>query len=200
MTGLVVPRGRRSELPTPPVEIADAVEMYARESDRHARLVFIPTVLLGRTVASGTWCARFTLRNSDTRMKLYNMGLAEKPPTEDVWFHVSNPRSKERGQLDYMPLNIHEMGVGGVLQFLQRGNSWSGRGQYSSLEEQLRLVREGNEQMRLKNRADQKEASRYDQRDKRRSRYGIPFHTVEMDLKEDNYTTAPPTSRAGKKE
>ena len=54
--------------------------------------------------------------------------------------------------------------------------------------------------MRLKNRADQKEASRHEQRDKRRSRFRVPFHTVEIDLKKDNSTTAPPTSRAGEKE
>ena len=161
---------RQRELPRPPWEIAEEVELYARESGRHAKLHFAP---------GGGWVARFTLRPSDKRMRIYQELRTGKPPTEDVWFH----RPKPGGRVgDFIPLDILEMGASGVRQFLERGNMW-GRGEYRSLEEQLRQVTEENEEGRLKNRAKAKEANRYMQRDKRRWRFKIPFLPVGINLK-----------------
>jgi hypothetical protein len=181
---IAVPLRGKQELPRAPVEIADAVEMYAREHDRHATLEFIPTWIDRGRVAAGAWVARFTLRNSDKRMQLYQQGLAPKPPTEDVWFHVRNPKAATNPkEPDYFPLDIHQLGVSGIRQFLQRGDTWSGRGEFRSLEEQARLAMQSNTEMRERFRAEQKEASRLEQRDKRRSRFKIPFLRVGIDLK-----------------
>jgi len=130
---------------------------------------------------------RFTLRPNDKRMQPYQEGRAAKPATEDVWLHEHNPDEGKplrggRKEGQYRPLNIVQMGSGGVRQFLERGNMWSGRGQFQSLEEQVRKVREENEAARLKFRAEQKEESRHEQRDKRRSRLKIPFITAGLNL------------------
>lgn len=178
---------RRSEMPRAPVEIQEEVELYARESGRHANLIFVPTEFVNGRLANGTWLVRFTLRSNDKRMQAYQEGRAAKPPTEDVWLHEHNPDegkpiSGGRKQGPYKPLDIVQMGAGGVRQFLERGNMW-GRGQFKSLEEQVREVQADNEAARLKFRADQKEASRYEQRDKRRWRLKIPFISVGVNLK-----------------
>jgi len=171
--------GGKQELPRPPIEIADEVELYARESGRHAKLHFVPHS--GSSIG-GTWLARFTLKVDDKRNVIYQEGRTEKPLTEDVWFHKPNPRSKEQGQPTYIQYKLEDLGVSGVRQFLERGNTWSGRGEFYSLEEQAQKAIKANEEMRGKHRAEQKELSRYEQREKRRSRLGIPILPVGVEL------------------
>ncbi len=173
----------RGEAPRAPVEIQDEVELYARESGRHAKLISVPTVFAGGRAVSRTWCVRFTLRSDDKRMLEYQEGRAAKPPTEDVWLHERNPKEDEPNEPKYLPFDIIQMGAGGVRVFLESGNMWSGRGEFASLEEQLRHVQDTNEEARVKFRADQKEENRLEQRDKRRSRLKIPFLGVGIDLK-----------------
>jgi hypothetical protein len=163
----------------PPAEIADEVELYAREHDRHGTLHLVP-FNKGRFV----WMARFTLKSDDLRLQSYQKGLAPEPPTEDVFFVEHNPEAK-RWEDQKIPLNIVEMGASGVRQFLERGNTW-GRGQYSSVEDCLREVRKKNEANRDKIFNDARERSRHRQMDKRRSRLKIPFHRVGIDLMESN--------------
>ena len=115
-------------LPTPPVEIADEVELWARESGRHGTLHFVPTRLAGLRVVEGTWMVRLSLKSDDKRMLLYKQGLVPEPPTEDVWLHEPDPDSPT----GYRPYNITQLGAGGVRQFLEKGNTWSGRGQFGS--------------------------------------------------------------------
>ena len=180
----------RGEAPRAPVEIQEEVELYARESGRHAKIIFVPTSFANGCIASGTWLVRFTLRPNDKRLQAYQEGQAEKPATEDVWLHESNPDegkpiSGRPGQKEgrYRPLDIVQMGTWGVRQFLESGNTWSGRGEFNSFEEQLRDVQDTNEEARVKFRADTKEENRLAQREKRRTRLKIPFLGVGVDLK-----------------
>ena len=162
---------QRRELPQAPWEIQEEVELYARETGRHAKVYFVP---------GGGWVVRFSLRSNDKRMILFQQGMAPEPPTEDVWLH--KPKGGGR-PMDFEPLDIHLMGPSGVREFLERGNMWSGRGEFSSLEEQLRNVRNKNEESRERHRANQKEENRHEQRDKRRHRFKLPFFPVGIDLK-----------------
>lgn len=182
-------RVKRNGLPVVPVEIQDEVELYARESGRTATLHFIPTELANGTAIRGTWMARFSLRSNDKRLILYQQGMASEPPTEDVWFHEQNPDegnlipgSYGRREGSYRALDILQMGASGIRTFLERGNMWSGRGEFKSLEEQAEKAKTANKEMREKHRQDQKETSRYEQRDKRRSRWKIPFLPVGVQL------------------
>jgi hypothetical protein len=169
---------RRNGLPVPPVEIADEVEAWARLSGRHATLHFIPTAFLRGRVASGTWVVRLTLKPGDKRLLLYREGKVAEPPTEDVWLHEPDA-SHHTG---YRPFDILQLGASGVRTFLEKGDTWSGRGEFRSLEEQLKKVNEDNAQAREKNRTDAREGARDEARDKRRQVLGIPLVGVLADL------------------
>ncbi len=169
-----------SKYPTAPFEIQEAVELWAREQGRTATMKFSPT---------GTWFVRLSLRCNDKRMLLYQQGVTAEPPCEDVWFHIPNPREgKVVGgvkQGPYIPLDIYHLGVSGVREFLEKGDTWSGRGEFLSLVDHLHKVREENEVKRVSNRAEHKEASRYEQRERRRFRFKIPYLTVGVDIRAD---------------
>jgi hypothetical protein len=170
----------RNAWPTAPQAIQEEVELWARESGRHAKMHFAPP---------GTWFIRLSLKSTDKRMKLFQMGLSAEPPGEDVWLHTSNPHEGKVisgvRQGPYIPLSLEELGTSGVREFLQKGDTWSGRGKYLSMIDQIRQVNTTNEDARVKARADAKEASRYEQRDKRRWRFKIPFLPVGIDLRGD---------------
>jgi len=167
-----------SKYPRAPWDIQETVELWAREQGRTARMHLAP---------GGTWFVRLSLRCNDPRMLLAQQGITAEPPGEDVWFHIPNPREGKVvsgvRQGPYIPLDINQMGVSGVREFLEKGNTWSGRGEYLSLIDQLHKVRATNEEVRLKSRADAREESRHEQRDKRRWRFKIPYLTVGIDLK-----------------
>ena len=164
----------RSGLPIPPVEIADEVEKYAREHGRHGSLRFVPTVLKGRRPVKGTWRVELSLRMNDQRRELYQTGAVPEEPAEIIWLHEPDPKSPT----GYRPYDIMQMGAGGVRQFLEKGNMWSGRGQYTSLEQQITEIDEHNETVRRKNYEAAKLANRQMQEDRRRARWKIPFIPV----------------------
>ncbi len=180
MSHLSLHRGRQQELPKAPPDVSTAVELYARKSGRTAKLHFVPY---------GGWFVDFELRPNDSRMTLWRDGKAEKPPSERVWLHNPNPR---RGQIIpgthgereplYKPLNIYEIGAIGVTEFLERGNTWSGRGEHDSVVDVVVKVHEDNTAQREKYRQDHKEANRLQQRETRRSRFGLPFVSVLKNL------------------
>lgn len=177
---------RFAGMPVAPVEIADEVELYAREGGRHATLHFIPTLIRYGRVVAGTWLVKFTLRPDDKRMLLYREGKVADPPTEDVWLHVADPEAPN----GYRPLDLAALGASGVRTFLEKGNTWSGRGAFKSLEEVAQEAMRQNEAMKAKHRADMKEANRYEQRDLRRSRLKIPYLRVGVDLSKVPSTTS----------
>ena len=136
------------------------------------------------------WVVRLSLRPNDKRLQLYREGKMPEPPTEEVWLVEPNPKAGE--PIAYAPgqrepavvgLKLEELGVGGVLTYLQRGNTWSGRGEFASLEEQAQKAMDHNAAEREKFRRHHKEESRHEQRDRRRWRFKIPFVRVLTDLK-----------------
>ena len=155
--------------------------MYARESGRHATLHYVPT-MIRKGQMTGCWIVRFTLKSDDPRMRLYQKGEMAEPPTEDVWLHKRVGGAEKWGE-EYEPLNIVELGPSGVRTFLEKGNLWSGRGDYDGLVDQLAKVNEMNETARQKNYDDARFNAKKRAMDKRRSRLKIPFLGVGTDLK-----------------
>lgn len=187
MAGILIP-GRRVALPVPPADIADEVERYARESGRHASLMPVPQFIDRGTGKDWTWIIKFTAKEHDAALEPYQQGEVEEAPGEMVWLHEPNPRA---GQLisgtryrepDYLPLDIEEMGPSGVREFLERGNTWSGRGEYESHLDAVQDARRTNEEIAQKVREQAKEENRYRQRDVRRQRWKIPFIGVLRDI------------------
>ena len=163
-------------LPSPPVGVADEVELWARESGRHGTLQFVPTLLAGQRAVEGTWMVRLSLRENDKRMQLYKQGLAPEPPTEDVWLHEPDPESPT----GYRPYNLEDLGAGGVRQFLDKGNLWSGRGQFGSktIEQLARDAIEKNRNAGQVAKSAAREECLLKLRDDRRWRLKIPFLPV----------------------
>ncbi len=117
-----------------PVEIADAVENWARKWGRHATIGWLPTTPPIPQV-------RLTLKPDDGRLSLYREGRIAEEPVETVelveW---------DEAQGCYVGLNLMELGAGGVVEILDRGNSWSGRGEYGSLQEAVTAAAERQRQ------------------------------------------------------
>ena len=189
---LIITRSRRQpfgELPQAPFEIQEEVELYARESGRTGRMHFIPF---------GGWFARFELRSNDKRLLIAQEGRSGTVPTEDVWFHIPNPHEGEtidiRSRMDefkntplapnafglmrqgaYLPLDVVQMGAGGVRRFLDRGNTWSGRGEFNSIEDAVHKARENDQVALEKNREKARQQARDRVKDTRRHWLRIPF-------------------------
>lgn len=156
--------------PKAPHEIADEVELYARESGRTGSLRWVPTLMLNGSLVRGVWVVDLSLRVNDPRMQLWRDGKAEKPLTEQVWLWETNPKAGDVipgtfGELREPPmvgLDLAQMGAAGVRQFLDRGNSEGGRGEYGSLVDALASTREHNSTVRRRNKAQAKDESRQD--------------------------------------
>jgi len=188
--GLIETRGGRSELPIASAEIQDEVELYARESGRHAKIHYVPTEIDIKSgeVLAGTWRVDMTLRPDDKRNVTYQEGRMDKPPVEEIWIHDPNPSPK--GPLDrYKARNIQQMGASGVREFLERGNIHSGRGEFSSMDDVIRKTDELNENKKQKRYDEAEDRVRMRSRDRRRSRLkkvhgksSFPFLSVAIDL------------------
>ncbi len=167
-----------SQYPRAPSHFQEVVEIWARESDRHAKLHFAPT---------GTWFVRISLKSDDRRLRMHQMGLMDEPMGEDVWLHLPNPHEgkviNDERQGPFIPIDLEQLGVTGLREFLDKGNTWSGRGEYLSLIDQRLKVNEANEYARRRHRAFQKEESRHEMRQSRRFRLKIPFLPVGIDLR-----------------
>lgn len=161
-------------LPTAPYDLQEECELYARESGRHAKLHYFP---------GAGWFVRFSLRpNDDKRLLLAQAGMiAEEEIGEDVFFSVPDPRRDARPG-DMIPLDINQMGRSGIREFLERGNSWSGRGQYTSIVDAHLKAREANRLQKIKLRQEMKEANRQRQREQRRWWLKIPLVQVGIEL------------------
>lgn len=172
------PRPKRNAMPRAPAAIADAVELWARKQGRNSNIHYVPY---------GGWFVDLTLKPDDPRMKLFRDGKAEQPPTERVWFHVPNPKAGQRAldgsmEPEFLPIDILQLGAEGCVKHLEKGNTFSGRGEFDSLDEALEYAREKNKEMKRKNRAHHREENRLEQRHKRRWRFGIPVIQAGIDL------------------
>jgi hypothetical protein len=165
--------GGRAAMPTAPPDIAEEVEMFARQHGRTAKLHFVPF---------GGWFAEFEVRANDPLMKGWREGRLDKPPSERVWFHLPNPRAHQRGQSEYMQLDIIQLGRQGVRRFLDQGNTWSGRGEFKSIEHAAKVILDRNDEMKVKNKKAALEHAVDVAKDRRRTRFGIPFIRVLKDI------------------
>ena len=174
-----------------PPEFAEAVEQYARKNDRHATMRFMPPI--------NCWQIEFTLRASDPALKAWKEGMAKEEPKEIVqlWDYVtSRPQGREplrvtqlrrnamrRGmKLDcYIGYKLMDLGVSGVIQFLEEGNTW-GRGQYKSHGDAVKEQMDKRAEGEAKIAADAKQNAVERGMDKRRQVLKIPYHGVGIDL------------------
>lgn len=164
---LIVPGHCRSG-PRAPAEIADEVEKYAREWGRTGSIQLVRAP--GGFVC---WAVTLSLRPNDKRLLAYQEGRAAEPTPEMVWL-----MDNETGR----PLDIHQMGAAGVRQFLEKGNTFSGRGEYSSVLDALQKTAARNAEAREEFRQRMKEENRYERKQDKRKYLQIPQITPGIEL------------------
>ena len=114
-------RGRRFA----PVEFQDAVELHYRKSGRHATIIWIPEPVC-------QWQLRITMRPNDPARRAWQAGDMEEEPFEI--FEITH-YNEEVGL--YQGYELEELGVSGLIEMLEKSDSWSGTGQFDSLEEAM---------------------------------------------------------------
>lgn len=123
-------RGRRA-----PVEIRDGVELWARKHGRTADVVWYDAPM-------NCWAVKLGFRPGDPRLR---EGLKAEPVflhewKSAAWWAKNDPRRARRHYRSnqimpgYRALDLDELGLGGIIQFLDRGDLLSGRGEFSSAE------------------------------------------------------------------
>lgn len=167
--------------PRPPLEVAEAVEMWARSHGRHATMEYVPPLRC--------WSVNLTLKPGDPALRRYQEGKAEEEPKEGVllieWDAASGAPNPVTGAPAgaYRAVDLEEYGASGVVELLEKGNTWSGRGEFESLQEAVTAAASRNREQREKIKARQKEWARQFAGDVRRQYQGIPFLRVGIDLR-----------------
>jgi hypothetical protein len=167
----------------PPAEYADAVELYARRNGRHATMKFIPPL--------SAWVIEFTLKAGDPRMALAQAQITEEPKeVVYVWRWVEkSPLAKGMGC--FVGYRLDELGVGGLIEWLEKSNTW-GRGEYRSHTEAAQD--QADKAVKAKEKiADEHRQNAKDRGLEYRRQVGeIPYLTVGITLTDDGPTTARP--------
>lgn len=161
--------GRRMEHPVPPADVSEAVVRWFRDNGgRHARLEWHGLL--------GCWVIHVTRRSDDPLQDLVRTGrIAEA--TESIALH----RPAGPG-LGYAPMDLEQMGVSGVLEMLDRSNTWSGRGEYASLAEAVAAHGAAQRAQEEKMETDAYDNGRHWGAERRRHALGIPVVPVGIDL------------------
>lgn len=158
----------------PPVDIADSVELWARQQGRHARLFWHPLLKC--------FCIEFQLRADDPRLRRIQDGTAklESVPTESVPLHSWNPKTKR-----YEAWDLEQRGVTGIIEHLDKANLLSGRGEYNTLWESMAAVEKKNAENRERMRRFAGEGGREDAAPLRRRILGNAWVTVPANIRSE---------------
>lgn len=163
------------DLPPPP-EFADAVELYARKTGRHGKLKFVPFPL-------NCWVVEITRRVDDPMMAAVQSQRVEEASEPVYLWRDSNPvETAKAGRQHYVGYKLDELGVTGLIEFLEKTNTLSGRGQYNSHAEAARDQAYKGEKAREKIVNDKRENVRDMAEEFRRQINKIPLLGVGIDL------------------
>ncbi|GEM_PF-2729007 len=123
-----------------PLEFQDAVELHFRKSGRHANIVWIPEPVC-------QWQIRITLRSDDPVLAAWKSGELDEEPVETV-----EVTYYDDGLGLYVGYELDELGVSGLTEMLEKGDTWSGQGRFGSIQDaltwQVRNQRDTQERLR----------------------------------------------------
>lgn len=153
-----------------PCEIADAVELWARQWGRHGTI--------GMNQALRCPVIELSLKSDDPRLKHWQEGRLKYEPKESILLHYQRTEPDGSKSVHFYPLNLEELGVSGVLEILDRGNMWSGRGEYENFQKAAQVMGEYNEKLKQQMKDAAVEEGRLRARDMRRQVLGLPLVSV----------------------
>jgi hypothetical protein len=153
-----------------PSEIRDAVASWARQWGRHGSIAFNHALK----------CAviELSLKEDDPRLKPWKEGKLSHEPKECIPLHFQKPMGDGTKSVHYFPLNLDELGVTGIIEMLNRGNTWSGTGEYRSFKEAAQIMGEHNEKLKAQIKDAAIEEGRLRARDMKRQVFGLPLVSV----------------------
>ena len=124
--------GRRVDRPVPAVWFADAVEKWARNWGRSAVTRWEPRM--------GCFVSHFSRRDSDPVLAAVQEGRRAEADEPFYWHEWKEGPVRPHpffGASQMVPgfvaLDVEQMGETGVLTMLEKGNTWSGRGEFTSI-------------------------------------------------------------------
>lgn len=164
-----------------PYQFADAVEMWARERGRHARI--------GWNSATNCAVIDFTLRADDPRMRAWQEGKLRFEPKESVLLHYRKCDSKGVESGPYIAMDLEQKGVSGIIDMLNEGDVLSGTGKYRDMQEAVQAVERNNERLRATMREAAVENARLRARDDRRRVAGLPLVSVPENIGDGDVDT-----------
>lgn len=153
-----------------PYEIRDAVELWARQWGRHG------TITMNHALRCPV--IELSLRGDDPRLRAYQEGRLKHEPKECIPLHYQQPMPDGSKSVHYSALSIADLGVSGVLEILDRGNTWSGTGEYKGFKQAAQVMGEHNEKLKQQIKAAAIDEGRLRARDMRRQVFGLPLVSV----------------------
>ncbi|MCK5316323.1 MAG: hypothetical protein KAJ55_00335 [Anaerolineales bacterium] len=152
-----------------PFDIADEVELWAREQGRHGKLVWNQLLQCHEV--------QLSLKGDDPRMRAYQEGKLRKEPVESVFLH----RQETPGG-HFIGMNIQDLGSSGIRSLLDKGNLLSGRGEFRDLYQAVKAVDDQNQALEDLMAKEADENSRANARDHRRQLFDLPLVPVTKNL------------------
>lgn len=131
--------GRRHAVPVPPPWFTDAVELYAREWGRRSVTRWEPAV--------GCFVSYLSRKDDDPALAAVQQ-QARADDGEPIYWHewtngpvrphpILGPSKMVPG---YLPADIEQLGIDGVLRKLRSENTWSGVGMFRSHDESIEAI------------------------------------------------------------
>ena len=159
-----------SEQRRAPYEFQDAVELHFRKSGRHAHIVWIPEPVC-------QWQIRISLMPDDPVLAAWKAGELDEEPVETVEITYFD---EEIGL--YVGYELEELGVSGLTEMLEKGDTWSGQGEFSSIQDALTWQVEAQRNTKERLRLAMREEALAVGRDVRKRVMKEPFLPIGIDL------------------
>lgn len=118
--------------PVAPAEVADAVTLWFRQWGRRAHMEWAAPL--------GCFVIKATRRPDDPVMRMWQEGRVAEEPMEVIYLHEPNPRGP-----GYLAIDPGMLGAGGIREWLDRANLWSGRGEHASIQSSADAVDAAND-------------------------------------------------------
>jgi len=168
-----------------PLEFTEAAAKWARANGGDAKIVWYPEPM-------NVWAVILKYKVGDPRSGSEEDGepiLLHDWWTKEEWAerkpHMARRDARNNIRAGAYPYDLHELGVEGMLEFLNKTNILSGRGEYDSAQAAVDHQKEAHETRRERLRLSKQSDAKHRARDLRRSLFKIPFLSVGIELSKE---------------